>query len=100
MLQEVVQGKSLAAMVASGMRADEKEVLRIASDLLTVLKYLSGLRPPVIHRDIKPENVILEGGQWGGQVFLIDFGGVQGAAGAGEGLLLDPSGRNVLWWFV
>eukprot|EP00775_Hariotina_reticulata_P004132 gene4130-4379_t len=83
-VQEVVQGKSLAAMVSSGMRADEKEVLRIASDLLTVLKYLSGLRPPVIHRDIKPENVILEGGQWGGQVFLIDFGGVQGAAAAGD----------------
>jgi serine/threonine protein kinase len=72
-------------MVSSGMRADEKEVLRIAADLLTVLKYLSGLRPAVIHRDIKPENVVLEGGQWGGQVFLIDFGGVQGAAGAGEG---------------
>lgn len=44
----------------------------------------SGLRPPVIHRDIKPENVVLEGGQWGGRVFLIDFGGVQGSAGIGE----------------
>lgn len=44
----------------------------------------AGLRPPVIHRDIKPENVVLEGGQWGGRVFLIDFGGVQGSAGIGE----------------
>jgi serine/threonine protein kinase len=38
----------------------------------------------VIHRDIKPENVVLEGGQWGGRVFLIDFGGVQGSAGLGK----------------
>lgn len=83
-LQEVVQGKSLAQMVTSGMRADESEVLRISTELLAILKYLSGLRPPVIHRDIKPENVVLEGGKWGGRVYLIDFGGVQGAASAGE----------------
>jgi hypothetical protein len=49
-LQEVVQGKSLAQMVSSGMRADESQVTRIAQDLLAILKYLAGLRPPVIHR--------------------------------------------------
>lgn len=42
-----------------------------------------GLRPPVIHRDIKPENVVVEGGKWGGRVYLIDFGGVQGSSGLG-----------------
>ncbi|KAF6244984.1 kinase-like domain-containing protein [Scenedesmus sp. NREL 46B-D3] len=57
---EVVQGKSLAQMVSSGMRADESQVMRIAQELLATLKYLAGLRPPVIHRDIKPENVVLE----------------------------------------
>lgn len=41
--QEVVQGKSLADMVASGMRASEEEVLRIATDLLAILKYLAGV---------------------------------------------------------
>lgn len=44
----------------------------------------AGLRPPVIHRDIKPENVVLEGGKWGGRIYLIDFGGVQGSSGIGE----------------
>ncbi|KAF6262994.1 kinase-like domain-containing protein [Scenedesmus sp. NREL 46B-D3] len=81
---EVVQGKSLAQMVSSGMRADESQVMRIAQELLATLKYLAGLRPPVIHRDIKPENVVLEGGKWGGRVYLIDFGGVQGVANAAE----------------
>lgn len=41
--QEVVQGKSLAQMVSAGKRASEEEVLRIATDLLSVLKYLSGV---------------------------------------------------------
>jgi serine/threonine protein kinase len=58
-------------------------VLRIATELLSVLKYLGSLRPPVVHRDIKPENVVLEGGAWGGRVYLIDFGGVQGASPTG-----------------
>lgn len=33
---------SLAQMVSSGKRASEDEVLRIATDLLSILKYLSG----------------------------------------------------------
>jgi hypothetical protein len=41
-LQEVVQGVSLAQMVSSGKRASEEEVLRVATDLLSILKYLSG----------------------------------------------------------
>lgn len=83
-VQEVVQGTSLAQMVSSGQRASEDEVMRIATDLLATLKYLGGLRPPVIHRDIKPENVVIEGGRWGGRVYLIDFGGVQGSSGIGD----------------
>jgi serine/threonine protein kinase len=59
------------------------QVLRIATELLSVLKYLGSLRPPVVHRDIKPENVVLEGGEWGGRVYLIDFGGVQGTSSTG-----------------
>jgi hypothetical protein len=41
-LQEVVQGKSLGQIVSSGQRASEEEVQRIATDLLSTLKYLSG----------------------------------------------------------
>lgn len=76
-VQEVVEGLSLAEMLASGKRATESEVLRIARQLLEVLDYLASLRPPVTHRDVKPENIVLKGGAWGGQVFLVDFGGVQ-----------------------
>ncbi len=44
---------------------------------MQVLQYLGERRPPVTHRDVKPENVVLGGGQAGGRVFLVDFGGVQ-----------------------
>ena len=36
-------------------------------------------------RDVKAENIVLEGGQAGGRVYLVDFGGVQAAA-AGDAL--------------
>ena len=53
--------------------------------LLQSLAALSGWHPwlTACHRnarDIKPENIVLEGGQTGGRVFLVDFGGVQAAA--------------------
>ncbi|GBF99745.1 serine threonine kinase [Raphidocelis subcapitata] len=79
-VQAEARGRSLEDMMRAGKRADEKEVLRISTELLSILKYLASLRPPVVHRDIKPANVVLEGGEWGGRVFLIDFGGVQGVA--------------------
>ncbi|PNH04100.1 Calcium/calmodulin-dependent protein kinase I, partial [Tetrabaena socialis] len=50
LVQEVVRGRSLAEMVAGGQRATEQEVIGIAGELLSVLEYLSSLRPPVIHR--------------------------------------------------
>ena len=31
-------------------------------------------------RDIKPQNILLQNGKPGGQVYLVDFGGVQAAA--------------------
>lgn len=37
-------------MVAGGWRADEREVERITVEMLKILQYLGGLRPPVIHR--------------------------------------------------
>ncbi len=26
---------------------------------------------------LQPENIVIEGGAWGGKVYLVDFGGVQ-----------------------
>ncbi|PRW59623.1 serine threonine kinase [Chlorella sorokiniana] len=92
LVQELAQGKSLADLVASGWRADEAEVTRIALELLDILGYLGSRRPPVIHRDVKPDNIVLEGGRTGGRVYLVDFGGVQAAAATAA----DPLGSTIV----
>ncbi len=49
--------------------------------------------PPCVCRDVKAENIVLEGGQAGGRVYLLDFGGVQAAAAAGDG---NQSGSTII----
>lgn len=76
-VQELAEGKNLQQLVEEGWRPEEKEIERIAQEILEVLAYLGELRPPVVHRDVKPANLILEGGVKGGKLYLVDFGSVQ-----------------------
>ena len=48
--QELAEGRSLAQMVQEGWRADEREVARIAEEVLRILEYLGQRRPAVTHR--------------------------------------------------
>ncbi len=48
--QDLAQGRSLAELVKGGWRADEREVTRIAKELLNILDYLASRRPAVTHR--------------------------------------------------
>ncbi|CAM9938879.1 unnamed protein product, partial [Ectocarpus sp. 13 AM-2016] len=79
LVQQLAPGRTLGQMVEDGWRPTEAEVRRIAERVLEILVYLHGLRPAIVHRDLKPENIVIEGGSVGGRVFLVDFGGVQGA---------------------
>lgn len=74
LVQELAEGRSLAALVQSGWHATEAEVKQIAIQILEILNYLHRLAPSVIHRDIKPQNIIR---REDGQIFLVDFGSVQ-----------------------
>ncbi len=82
LVQELVEGETLAAAVAAERRGDDAEVARVAGALLDVLRYLGSRRPPVVHRDVTPSNIVVEGGRPGGRVFLVDFGGAAAAAAA------------------
>lgn len=73
-VQELVPGQSLAALVENGWHYQESEIRQIAISILEILVYLHQLKPPVIHRDIKPHNIIRHPD---GQIFLVDFGAVQ-----------------------
>ena len=74
LVQELVEGESLATLIERNWQPSEAEVKDIALQLLDILVYLHSLSPPVIHRDIKPQNIIRDRQ---GQIYLVDFGAVQ-----------------------
>ncbi len=82
LVQEYIPGASLKEMLTQGKRFTEKQVRKVAIEILTILIYLHELNPPVLHRDIKPSNLI-----WGedNHIYLVDFGAVQDKA-AKEGV--------------
>jgi eukaryotic-like serine/threonine-protein kinase len=73
-VQQLVEGKSLAQAIADGWHGTEEDIKQIAEQVLEVLIYLHELKPPVIHRDIKPQNIILQPNR---KISLVDFGAVQ-----------------------
>ncbi|WP_437624537.1 protein kinase domain-containing protein [Sorangium sp. So ce1151] len=73
LVQALAPGRSLAAWVKDGWRADEAEASTIARHVLRTLLYLQGFSQPIIHRDIKPQNVLRHED---GSVYLVDFGAV------------------------
>jgi len=73
-VQQLVEGKSLAQAIADGWHSSEDDIKQIAEQVLEVLTYLHELQPPVIHRDIKPQNIILQPNR---KIALVDFGAVQ-----------------------
>lgn len=73
-VQQLVEGKSLAQAIADGWHGTEGDIQKIAEQVLDVLIYLHELKPPVVHRDIKPQNLIL---QPNGKIAIVDFGAVQ-----------------------
>ncbi len=76
LVQEYVEGENLQQKVENGFRCSEDEIKKIAIKLLSIIKHIHSLRPPIIHRDINPKNIILRDD---GEIYIVDFGGVQEA---------------------
>ena len=68
---EFAQGKSLLAVLREQKRLKEKEAVRIAKEILSILGYLHSRKEPIIYRDLKPSNIIISAD---GEVTLIDYG--------------------------
>jgi serine/threonine-protein kinase len=79
---ELVEGKSLRALLQEQANLPVERALDIAAKICEALVYLHGQR--VAHRDLKPENVILLPD---GSVKLLDFG-----------IALDESARRLTWF--
>lgn len=72
LVQEWIQGQTLADRVAAGPLS-ESAVREILASLLLVLDYVHS--KGIIYRDIKPDNIILR--QLNGKPVMIDFGAVK-----------------------
>ncbi|MBE9098033.1 CHASE2 domain-containing protein [Vacuolonema iberomarrocanum] len=87
LVQEFIDGVSLASELTRKRRLSEADVIAILHDVLNVLQFVH--QHQVIHRDIKPGNLIRR--QEDGRIVLIDFGAVkeirtQFSTGVGSGL--------------
>jgi serine/threonine protein kinase len=90
LVQQYIPGASLRQLLNEGKRFTEKQVRKIATDVLEILIYLHELEPSVLHRDIKPSNLIFGEDE---QVYLVDFGAVQNQA-ATEGVTFTVVGTT------
>ncbi len=88
LVQEYIPGSSLKELVTGGKRFAEKQVRKIAVDVLNILIHLHELNPSVLHRDIKPSNLILGEDD---EIYVVDFGAVQDKA-AKEGVTFTVVG--------
>ncbi len=100
LVREYVEGTSLQARVESGWRATEEKIRDIGARLARIVAYIHSVRPPVIHRDINPRNIIMRDD---GEVFLVDFGGVQDAirlSSGGTSTIVGTPGYTPMEQFV
>ncbi len=74
LIQEYIEGNPLNKELVSGKRFEEKEVVDLLLDILSVLGAIH--KQGIIHRDLKPSNLIRC--KKTGKIVLIDFGAVKG----------------------
>ncbi|GAB1541283.1 serine/threonine-protein kinase [Scytonema sp. NUACC21] len=77
LVQDYIPGSSLKELLTQGQKFSEKQIRKIATDVLNILVYLHELSPAVLHRDIKPSNLILGEDR---RIYMVDFGAVQDRA--------------------
>ena len=75
-VQEFIEGRSLAEMPKAGHHFNVNEVYDILIQLLRIIYQLQNRPYPVIHRDIKPSNIMITQQEGTNTVTLIDFGAV------------------------
>lgn len=69
-IEEYIQGESLAEHLEERGTYSQEEVCRFAITICNVLEQLHQLPHPVIHRDLKPENILVPEN---GSLKIIDF---------------------------
>ena len=71
LVMEYIDGDSLHNFISQEGRLSEKLSCEWAEQILGLLSYLHGHKPPIIYRDLKPENIMV---CMDGRLKVVDFG--------------------------
>uniref|UniRef100_T1JAB8 Protein kinase domain-containing protein n=1 Tax=Strigamia maritima TaxID=126957 RepID=T1JAB8_STRMM len=71
---EYCDGHDLDFYLKQHKSIPEREARSIVMQVVSALKYLNEIKPPVIHYDLKPGNILLSSGSACGEIKITDFG--------------------------
>lgn len=71
---EYCDGHDLDFYLKQHKMIPEREARSIIMQVVSALKYLNEIKPPVIHYDLKPGNILLTEGNVCGEIKITDFG--------------------------
>ncbi|EDV27194.1 uncharacterized protein TRIADDRAFT_23353 [Trichoplax adhaerens] len=80
----------------------EREARSIVIQVVSALRYLNEIKPPIIHYDLKPGNILLGSGVYSGEVKITDFGLSKIMEDSddsnSDGLELTSQGAGTYWY--
>ncbi|XP_068197188.1 serine/threonine-protein kinase tousled-like 1-B isoform X2 [Antennarius striatus] len=71
---EFCEGNDLDFYLKQNKLMSEKEARSIVMQIVSALRHLNEIRPPIIHYDLKPGNILLVDGTACGEIKITDFG--------------------------
>ncbi|KAB7503492.1 Serine/threonine-protein kinase tousled-like 2 [Armadillidium nasatum] len=71
---EYCDGHDLDFYLKQHKTIPEREARSVVMQIVSALKYLNEIKPPIIHYDLKPGNILLRDGNILGEVKITDFG--------------------------
>ncbi|XP_072029817.1 serine/threonine-protein kinase tousled-like 2 isoform X2 [Amphiura filiformis] len=99
---EYCSGSDLDIYLKMHKTISEREARSIILQMVSALKYLSEIKPPVIHYDLKPGNILLGQGSTIGDIKITDFGLSKRCEDefydSQEGMDLTSQGAGTYWY--
>ena len=93
---EYCEGRDLEFVLKQSKLMTEREARSVIVQIVSALKYLNEIKPPVIHYDLKPANVLIRQGE----VKITDFGlsKVMDDECGSDGMDLTSQGAGTYWY--
>ncbi|KAK2884737.1 serine/threonine-protein kinase tousled-like 2 isoform X1 [Channa argus] len=99
---EYCEGNDLDFYLKQNKLMTEKEGRSIVMQIVSALKYLNQIRPPIIHYDLKPGNILLVNGTACGEIKITDFGLSKimddDSHNTADGIELTSQGAGTYWY--